>query len=161
LRLLASGAAGIAAAVVTTLALSRFDLLRGPTVLGFPDPAVESLVLGAAGGLAVVLLGVGRTRRSAVSRSAWVGSTRVAASEDVVLVEGNAYFPASSVLPGVLVPSSTTSVCPWKGLARYYTLRVDGHDLPDAAWTYPHPLPFARRIKGRIAFWGAVEVRSE
>ncbi len=75
------------------------------------------------------------------------------------MVEGNAYFLMSSVRPGTLTSSSTRSVCPWKGVARYYTLTVDGAQLPDAAWSYPHPLPFARRVKGRVAFGGAVEDR--
>ena len=160
-RLLVSGVGGFAVAAATTLALSRLGLLGGPTVLGFADPAVEGLVLGGASALLVVLLGLGRALRTPVGRSAWVGTTRVAASDGVVLVEGNAYFPAASVPAGVLVSSPTTSVCPWKGVARYYTVRVDGQELPDAAWTYPHPLPFARRVKGRVAFWGGVDVRPE
>jgi uncharacterized protein (DUF427 family) len=44
-------------------------------------------------------------------------------------------------------------VCPWKGAARYYTATVGGTELPDT-WSDPHPLPFTRRVKGRIAFWG-------
>jgi Uncharacterized protein conserved in bacteria len=76
------------------------------------------------------------------------------------VVEGNAYFPASAVRPEMLTPSPTTSVCPWKGVARYYTVTVDGVEL-SAAWTYPHPLPLARRVKGRIALWGGIEVRRE
>jgi uncharacterized protein (DUF427 family) len=79
----------------------------------------------------------------------------------VVMVEGNVYFPSSAVRPGVLTPNSTTSVCPWKGRARYFTVTVDGVELPDGAWTYPRPLPLARRVKGRIAFWGGVAVRQE
>lgn len=78
----------------------------------------------------------------------------------MVLVEGNSYFPASSVPTGTLAPTSTRTVCPWKGTARYYTVYVDDRELLDAAWSYPHPLPFARRVKGRIAFGGDVEVRS-
>ena len=34
---------------------------------------------------------------------------------------------------------------PWKGVARYYHLSIDGAQLRDAAWCYRHPLPFARR----------------
>ena len=46
-------------------------------------------------------------------------------------------------------------MCPWKGLASYYTITVDGAANRDAAWEYPHPSPLARRIKGRVAFCGA------
>lgn len=95
-----------------------------------------------------------------VSASAWVGERRIAASDDIVTVEGNAYFPLRDVDPAVLTPSSTRTLCPWKGVAGYYTLDVDGATLPDAAWTYRHPSPLARRIKNRVAFTGAVEVRS-
>jgi len=160
-RLVAAGVAGFGIAALATVVLDRFDLLRGPTVLGFAQPAPEGIVLAAVAVLLVVGFGVRRAMRTPVTRSAWVGSTRVAASDDVVLVEGNAYFPASSLPSGTLVATSTTTVCPWKGIARYYTVRVEGQDLPDAAWTYPHPLPFARRVKGRIAFWGEVEIRPE
>ena len=73
-------------------------------------------------------------------------------------VEGNAYFPLDSVPQGVRQPSSTTSVCPWKGLATYYDVHVDGQVIPDGAWTYRHPLLLARRVKGRVAFWNGIEV---
>lgn len=81
-----------------------------------------------------------RATRTPVTRPTGVGSTRFATSADVVLVEGNAYVPASSIPSGTLVATSTTTICPWKGMARYYTVRVDGQDLTDAAWTYPPPL---------------------
>lgn len=80
--------------------------------------------------------------------------------DDVVEVEGNAYFPISAVRPGVLQPTWTRTVCPWKGIARYYTVRADGTELPDAAWFYLRPLPLARRVKGRVAFSGGVGVRA-
>lgn len=79
----------------------------------------------------------------------------------VVMVEDNVYFPMSSVQPGALTPSSTTTVCPWKGVARYHSLIVDGVPLPDAASSYRRPLPLARRVKGRVVFAGGVEVQSE
>ncbi|WP_308283471.1 DUF427 domain-containing protein [Pseudonocardia nigra] len=154
-----AGAAGFVFAAVVTFGLSAAGLLRGPTVLGFPAATAEALAAGAAGALVVVLVGLLRARRTPVTRSAWVGAERLAASDDVVLVEGNAYFPMSAVRAGALRPSTTTSVCPWKGVARYYTLTVNGTELHDAAWSYPHPLPFARRVKGRVAFSGGVDVR--
>ncbi len=68
----------------------------------------------------------------------WNG-TIVAESDDTVVVEGNHYFPLSAVREGVLRPSDTHTVCPWKGTASYYTLDVDGATNPDAAWYYPEP----------------------
>jgi uncharacterized protein (DUF427 family) len=90
-------------------------------------------------------------------RATWNG-TVIAESEDIVEVEGNAYFPVSSVKDGVLSESPTTSVCPWKGTASYYSLTVDGAENKDAAWYYPAPKEAAAQIKDRVAFWKGVTV---
>ena len=82
----------------------------------------------------------------------------IASSDDTVLVEGNHYFPLDSVRPQVLRASRTKSLCPWKGVASYYTVEAGGATGRDAAWTYRHPSPLARRIKNRVAFWGPVLV---
>ena len=87
----------------------------------------------------------------------WNG-TLIARSDDTVVVEGNHYFPADAVDAATLRPSDTTSVCPWKGTAHYYTLYVDGAENRDAAWYYPDPKPAAENIRGRIAFWKGVTV---
>jgi uncharacterized protein (DUF427 family) len=52
-------------------------------------------------------------------------------------------------------------VCPWKGLASYYTVVVDGQANPDAAWYYPRPSPLARRVRDHVAFWNGVRVEGE
>lgn len=83
----------------------------------------------------------------------------IARSDDIVTVEGNAYFPADAVDPALLKPSATTSVCPWKGTAHYHTIVAGGAENPNAAWYYPDPKPAAAEIKDRIAFWRGVEVR--
>ncbi len=82
----------------------------------------------------------------------------IAESDDTVVVEGNHYFPPESVKREFLQESDTTSVCPWKGTANYYTLEVDGQSNPDAAWFYVDPKPAAEQIRGRVAFWGGVEI---
>ena len=82
----------------------------------------------------------------------------IATSDDTVVVEGNHYFPRSSVNDSFLKPSSRTSVCPWKGTASYYTLSVDDNDNPDAAWYYERPKDAAKQIAGRVAFWNGVQV---
>lgn len=85
-------------------------------------------------------------------------NTVLARSNDTVVVEGNHYFPADAVEQALLRPSDTTSVCPWKGTAHYYTIVVDGAENRDAAWYYPDPKPAAAEIRGRIAFWKGVRV---
>ncbi|MBC7647457.1 MAG: DUF427 domain-containing protein [Pseudopedobacter sp.] len=82
----------------------------------------------------------------------------IAESDQTVVVEGNHYFPLESVKPEVLKPSSTTSTCPWKGVASYYSLEVDGKENKDAAWYYPAPKDAAKNITGRLAFWKGVKV---
>jgi uncharacterized protein (DUF427 family) len=58
-------------------------------------------------------------------KAIWNGEM-IAESEDTVVVEGNHYFPLEAVRSGVLTPSSTTSVCPWKGTAEYYSVLAGG-----------------------------------
>lgn len=50
-----------------------------------------------------------------------------------MVVEGNHYFPRSSVRDNVLRDSSRQSRCPWKGMANYFTLEVNGATNRDAA----------------------------
>ena len=90
-------------------------------------------------------------------KAIWNGAV-LAESDDTIVVEGNHYFPREDVDPCVLEKSATTSVCPWKGTAHYYTLDCEGERNEDAAWYYPDPKPEAAHIKDRIAFWKGVEV---
>jgi uncharacterized protein (DUF427 family) len=82
----------------------------------------------------------------------------IAESSETVVVEGNHYFPAESVNAAYLRPSNTHTTCPWKGVASYHTLEVQGKQNPDAAWYYPTPKDAAKQIAGRIAFWKGVQV---
>lgn len=160
----AAGAAGVGflAGAMVTAVLAATGRLRGPVLLGSLHPWAEALVLAAMAAVLAAIPGVVRAVRGpAPVRSAWLGGQLLARSSDVVMVEGNAYFPAEGIRPGTLTPTGTRTVCPWKGVAGYYTITVDGVEHPDAAWTYRHPTPLARRIKGRVAFWGDVEVRVE
>jgi uncharacterized protein (DUF427 family) len=90
-------------------------------------------------------------------KAIWNGET-IAESDDTVVVEGNHYFPAGCLKGECLIPSNTTTYCPWKGIASYYTLQVDGKENKDAAWYYPEPKEAAQHIKDRVAFWRGVEV---
>ena len=85
--------------------------------------------------------------------------TVLAESDRTVVVEGNHYFPAEAVNREFLRDSSTHSTCPWKGVASYYDVVVDGAVNKDAAWYYPEPRAAARQIAGHIAFWKGVAVR--
>lgn len=84
--------------------------------------------------------------------------TVVAESDDTVVVEGNHYFPRSSVRADVLHDSSTKTRCSWKGEASYYSLVVDDGTVADAACYYPAPLDAAAQITDRLAFWKGVKV---
>ena len=90
-------------------------------------------------------------------KATWNGKV-IAQSDDVVVVEGNLYFPKSAISPELLRPSSTTTLCPWKGVASYYDLLVDGKVNSDAVWFYPSPKDAAKQIKDRVAFWKGVHV---
>ena len=48
----------------------------------------------------------------------------------------------------------------WKGMADYYSLKVDGEINPDAAWFYVEPKEAAKEIQGKVAFWHGVEISS-
>jgi uncharacterized protein (DUF427 family) len=90
-------------------------------------------------------------------RAVWQGVV-LAESDQTVLVEGNHYFPASSVHEEYLRPSSTHTICGWKGEASYYDVVVGAEVNHDAAWYYAEPKPAASAVSGRIAFWRGVEV---
>ena len=92
-------------------------------------------------------------------KAMWNGHV-VAESDDIVTVEGNAYFPAASLRQEFVQPSNHTSVCGWKGTAHYYTLNVGGQANKAAVWYYPEPKQAAADVTGRVAFWKGVSVSS-
>ncbi len=84
--------------------------------------------------------------------------TVIAESNDTVVVEGNHYFPLSSLVRDYVVDSAYHTTCSWKGEASYYTLRVNGKENADAAWYYPTPKKGAEAVADRVAFWKGVRV---
>jgi uncharacterized protein (DUF427 family) len=82
----------------------------------------------------------------------------IAESDDTKVVESNHYFPPDSVNMEFLRPSDKHTTCPWKGVASYYNVVVNGETIEDAAWYYPTPKTPAEQIKGYVAFWLGVEV---
>ena len=77
----------------------------------------------------------------------------LAESDDIVMVE------EAAIRSEHLVPSDKTTVCPWKGTANYYSVRVDGQINENAAWYYAEAKAAAQQIAGRVAFWRGVTVR--
>lgn len=92
-----------------------------------------------------------------MARATWNG-TLLAESDETVVVEGNHYFPPSSVAEGVLQPSDLHTVCPWKGTASYYDVVAGTQVNAGAAWYYPGPKKAAEEIAGHVAFWKGVTV---
>jgi len=85
-------------------------------------------------------------------------STVIAESDDTIVIENNHYFPANSIKKEYFMESYSHSTCPWKGLASYYTLNVNGQENKDAAWYYPEVSELTKAIKGRVAFWKGVQI---
>lgn len=75
----------------------------------------------------------------------------------VVLVETGMvpryYLPRVDVRMDLLAPTETTSHCPYKGTAGYWTVRAGGVEATDVVWGYGTPLPESTTIAGLVAFW--------
>lgn len=73
------------------------------------------------------------------------------------LVEGDnapvIYFPRADIGMAFLEKSDSTTRCPYKGQATYYTISTSAGDIPDAAWSYEDPLDGVSEIAGHIAFY--------
>ena len=83
----------------------------------------------------------------------------IADSNDTVVVEGNHYFPLVAIKQAYFSESSHTSTCPWKGLANYFNVEVDGKQNPNAAWIYKTPSAKAAHIQNHVAFWKGIVVK--
>ncbi|KXH45795.1 hypothetical protein CNYM01_05368 [Colletotrichum nymphaeae SA-01] len=94
-----------------------------------------------------------------------VNGTTLAEATEWEEVEGNVYFPPSAVKTEAFEKTETTTFCPWKGTANYYSVKVGAADyggwswvcvddkLKDAAWYYPTPKDGAKEIKDHVAFY--------
>ena len=92
-------------------------------------------------------------------KATWNGVT-LAESDKCIVIEGNQYFPPDAVQRDYFQTSDTHTTCPWKGLASYYSVEVDGKVNKDAAWYYPAPKDAAKEIKDYVAFWRGVTVEA-
>lgn len=93
----------------------------------------------------------------ALMKAVWNNQV-IAESDNTIVVENNHYFPKDSVKPEFLRASSTHTTCPWKGIASYYTIEVDGKQNQDAAWYYAEPKAAAANITNYVAFWKGVQI---
>ncbi|AKT40130.1 DUF427 domain-containing protein [Chondromyces crocatus] len=92
-----------------------------------------------------------------MARAIWEG-TVLAESDTFEEVEGNVYFPPASLVRAHFQESATHTTCPWKGVASYYDVVVDGKVNKDAAWVYREPKEAAKEIEDHVAFWRGVTV---
>ncbi|MGB1040284.1 MAG: DUF427 domain-containing protein [Flavobacteriales bacterium] len=90
-------------------------------------------------------------------KATWNG-TVIAESNETIQIEGNHYFPPSAIKKEFFKTSELHSNCPWKGVASYYNIEIDGKINKDAAWYYPKTSELARNIEGYVAFWRGVIV---
>jgi uncharacterized protein (DUF427 family) len=65
------------------------------------------------------------------------------------------YLPWNDVSRHLLVPAAGSSICEWKGRARYWTLVSGDRRLPGVAWSYPQPLAGAEALADCVAFYPA------
>ncbi|HEV2913581.1 MAG TPA: DUF427 domain-containing protein [Pyrinomonadaceae bacterium] len=91
-------------------------------------------------------------------KAIWRGAI-LAESDDTIVVEGNHYFPPEAIRREHFQKSDTHTTCPWKGVASYYDVVVEGNVNRDAAWYYAEPKPAAGEIANRVAFWRGVSVQ--
>jgi uncharacterized protein (DUF427 family) len=99
-------------------------------------------------------------KESLMPKAIWNGAVIAEAADDEVeVVENNVYFPRAALHGEYLQDSSHHTACPWKGLANYYHVVVDGKVNENAAWYYPVPFEPAWHIADRIAFWHGVDVQ--
>lgn len=63
------------------------------------------------------------------------------------------YIDRADIAMDLLRPSDTRTVCPYKGVAKYFSATIDGQEVKDIAWTYDDPMPEVALIKDRLAFY--------
>jgi uncharacterized protein (DUF427 family) len=93
-------------------------------------------------------------------KATWNGAT-LAQSDATVVIEGNHYFPRTSIQQQYFRNSENHTTCYWKGEASYYDIVVGDQINKDAAWYYPDPSDAAMQIKDYIAFWKGVRVSAD
>lgn len=86
-----------------------------------------------------------------------------APQEELIKIEGNWYFPPSSIKSEFYKDSDHHTTCPWKGEASYYDIVIDDKVNEFGAWYYPEPKAGAIDRVGKdfaryVAFWNGIQV---
>ena len=85
------------------------------------------------------------------------GVTVAESTSAQVLREGSLppryYLPREHVRMELLVPTATSTTCPFKGAASYWTLELDGQRHEDLVWSYETPIPEAAEVKAMLSFY--------
>jgi uncharacterized protein (DUF427 family) len=63
------------------------------------------------------------------------------------------YLPQTDLRPDLLRPSSTTTRCPYKGTAEYWSVEVNGIVHDDLVWVYRTPTLESAKIAGLACFF--------
>jgi uncharacterized protein (DUF427 family) len=86
-------------------------------------------------------------------------------SNALELIEGDyppvIYFPREDIAMAFLDSSDTSSHCPHKGDASYYSVVTKSRTLKDAVWSYENPKPAAAALKDHLAFYKLEEITVE
>jgi uncharacterized protein (DUF427 family) len=83
--------------------------------------------------------------------------------DDLIYIEGNWYFPPTSVNEALLQKSDTPYTCPWKGVCQYFDVKNGEDWVKDNAFSYPEPKSSAidvvkKDFSNYVAFWQDVKV---
>src|SRR6202158_5870806 len=73
------------------------------------------------------------------------------------------YIPPEDVRMDLLVPSDKATACPYKGTARYHSVKIGQEIFPDIVWFYPEPIAECPKIKGHLCFFNELvdEIRGD
>lgn len=90
--------------------------------------------------------------------SVHISSTLIAQSDHAkVLREGKLppryYFPPEDVNLSLLTPTDSSTHCPFKGDASYWSVTVDDATHDDVVWAYDDPIPAVADIAGLMSFY--------
>ena len=82
-------------------------------------------------------------------KAIWRGHV-IAESDKTINIEGNEYFPPESINSEYFRKSDFHTVYPWKGVAAYYDIIINGDTNESAAWYYPDTKPAAIELNKSI-----------